>query len=226
MRILLTEDDADIAANTADYLRALRHEVDCEADGRAALKRLKEQDYDLLVLDLMLPKLDGVELCRKLRTELGRSTPVIMLTALGSTADKTAGFEAGADDYLVKPFSLVELKLRIEAVARRALPLQAQQLMVGDLSFNLATLEAARAGKPITLNPSTRKLLEFLMRQNHRVVTRDELEKLLWGKTPPEEDVLRMHMSNLRTAVDKPFATKLLHTVHGVGYRLNVQSTA
>ena len=222
MRILVVEDDADIAANVADYLRALGHDTGIAGDGRSALKKASDESYDLLILDRMLPKLDGIELCRRLRRDNPRPTPVIMLTALGSTEDKVAGFEAGADDYLVKPFSLVELKLRIEAVSRRYAPAGgAQTLSVGDLSYNPQTLQATRAGRALALNPSTRKLLELLMRETHRVVPRAELEQLLWGKQAPEEDVLRMHVSNLRTAVDKPFKVKLLQTVHGVGYRLS-----
>lgn len=220
MRILLAEDDADLAANVADYLRALGHEVTPVASGRAALRRAVEESSELLILDRMLPGLDGAELCRRLRRDHGRQTPVIMLTALGSTEDKVAGFEAGADDYLVKPFSLVELRLRIEALARRALPPVEEVLQVADLSYHPRRLQAQRAGKPLALNPTTRKLLEHLMRASPAVVPRAELEHLLWANEAPQEDVLRMHMSNLRGAVDKPFRRKLLHTVHGVGYRL------
>jgi len=149
-----------------------------------------------------------------------------MLTALDSTQDKIAGFEAGADDYLVKPFALAELKVRLEALVRRAKPAAGAVLRVGDLTYEPSIYKAVRAGRVLSLSPSSRKLLECLMRETHRVVKREELEALLWGGDPPEDDVLRVHMHALRNAIDKPFKQKLLHTVHGTGYRLTTQDDA
>jgi DNA-binding response OmpR family regulator len=146
-----------------------------------------------------------------------------MLTAKDLLDDKVAGFEAGADDYLIKPFSLVELAARLKALVRRQttsiVPTQ-RSLSVADLQFDTDTLQASRAGQPIKLNPSTRRILSVLMQNTHRVVTREELEKELWGTSAPGADILRAHVHALRTAVDKGFDEKLVHTVHGTGYRI------
>jgi DNA-binding response OmpR family regulator len=135
--------------------------------------------------------------------------------------DKIEGFEAGADDYLVKPFSLIELDARLKALMRRAnVPQAPRVISVDDLSFDLDTLEAQRGGEPVKLNPTTRRLLMLLIQNTHRVVTRAELERELWGDQPPQGDFLRAHMHALRAAIDKNFSLKLLHTIHGTGYRL------
>ena len=221
MRILIIEDHRDIAAGIADFLHALGHQTQHAPDGATGLKLALKEDCDVIILDRMLPKLDGVEVCRRLRRENGTRTPVLMLTALDSVAEKVAGFDAGADDYLPKPFALAELKARIEALHRRAHGArEARRFAVGDLTYDLDTLQAARAGKAVTLNPTTRKILALLMRNAPGVVTRTQLESELWGTHAPDDDVLRIHIHALRAAIDKPFKTKLLHTVHGVGYRL------
>ncbi len=220
MRLLLIEDHADLAASFSDFFQALGHSVTHCADGPAGLKAAQKDQADVIILDRMLPKLDGAELCRRLRKS-GRLTPVLMLTALDGVEDKVAGFEAGADDYLAKPFAMAELRARVEALYRRANSLrETRTLRVADLQFDLDSLQALRGNRAVPLNPTTRKILELLMRQTHRVVLRSEVEKLLWGAEVPEDDVLRVHMSALRTALDKPAPRKLLHTVHGVGYRL------
>lgn len=218
MHVLLIEDHQPIAANITDYLRALGHEVTGAADGAKGLRLALHGGHDVIVLDRMLPKLDGDELCRRVR-EQKPSLPILMLTALDTTEDKVQGFEAGADDYLSKPFALAELKVRLEALLRRR-GAEARVLRVADLQFNLDSLQASRAGQPLVLNPTTRKLLEHLMRETHRVVPREELEQLLWGPDVPHGDPLRVHMHSLRTAVDHGSRHKLVHTVHGVGYRL------
>jgi DNA-binding response OmpR family regulator len=177
------------------------------------------------VLDLMLPGLDGLSLCRRLRQSGRAGIPILMLTAKDLLADKIEGFEAGADDYLVKPFSLVELDARLKALLRRASPQEPPRtLNVGDLRFDLDTLEAERGGEPLKLNPTTRRILVMLMQNANRVVARAELERELWGEQPPEGDFLRAHMHALRTAIDKNFPVKLLQTVHGIGYRLTAHS--
>src|SRR5581483_3264262 len=180
-------------------------------NGQKALELATQHDFDAVVLDRMLPKLSGDDVCRRLRSE-GRRVPILMLTALDSTADKVAGFEAGADDYLVKPFALAELKVRLEALVRRSRPASAM-LRVGDLQYDPQTLEARRAGRPVALNPTTRKLLEFLLRESHRVVRRSELEQLIWGDDAPADDVLRVHVHALRAAIDRPFGKSLLGTL-------------
>ena len=221
MHILLVEDHPDLAANLGEYLSAHGHSVDFAADGASGLRLALAQSFDAIVLDRLLPGLDGASVCRRLRSAGGVSVPVLMLTALDTVPDRVEGLQAGADDYLVKPFAMVELLARLEALHRRATATGGERrLSVADLVFDLDTLEARRDGDPLTLMPATRKLLELLMRESHRVVTREELERRLWGDAPPEGDVLRAHMYALRLAIDKPYARKLLHTIHGTGYRL------
>jgi DNA-binding response OmpR family regulator len=223
MRILLIEDHRDIAANIAEYCEAKGDSVRIATDGIVGLNLALEGDYDVIVLDLMLPGLDGLSVCQHLRATPGMQTPVLMLTAKDLLDDKIAGFDAGADDYLIKPFSLVELAARLKALARRqgtsTLPTQ-RSLNIADLHFDVDTLQATRAGQPIKLNPSTRRILNVLMQNTHRVVTREELEKELWGASAPGADILRAHVHALRTAVDKGFDEKLVHTIHGTGYRI------
>ncbi|HUS25602.1 MAG TPA: response regulator transcription factor, partial [Candidatus Binatia bacterium] len=185
------------------------------------LRLASEGDFDVIVLDRMLPGLDGATVCRRLRSEAQRSTPVLMLTAMDATDDRVAGLEAGADDYLVKPFAFAELRARLEALHRRARGAVAgATLRVDSLSYDPATLRASRAGRLLTLGPIARRLLEHLMRQTHRVVSRDELEHLVWGDRPPAHDALRVHLHGLRREVDGPGEPRLLHTVRGSGWRL------
>lgn len=221
MRILIIEDHHDIALGIGDFLHALGHQTQISGDGASGLRLALKENYDVIILDRMLPKLDGAELCQRLRHEHHRQTPVLMLTALDTVADKVSGFEAGADDYLAKPFALAELKVRIEALHRRGQgAAAAQQLQVADLHYDLGTLQAERGGVAVPLNPTTRKILELLLRASPQVVPRADIEHALWGRHAPEDDVLRMHIHALRAALDKPFKRKLLHTVHGAGYRL------
>lgn len=221
MQLLLIEDHKDIAANIAEYFEARGDVVAHALDGPGGLQMALDNPYDAIVLDLMLPGLDGLSLCRALRQAGRTRVPVLMLTAKDLLADKIEGFEAGADDYLVKPFSLTELDARLKALVRRANPPDTPRVLsVGDLKFDLNTLEAERGGERVKLNPTTRRILIVLMQNSNRVVTRAELEHELWGDRAPEGDFLRAHMHALRTAIDKNFQVKLLHTIHGTGYRL------
>lgn len=226
MHLLIVEDHAELAATLRELLAARGHDVEVVADGESAFDvaggaGAGATRFDVIVLDRILPGLDGLTLCRRLREERRVRTPILMLTARDSVADRVAGLEAGADDYLVKPFALAELEARLRALGRRvpASP-SGEALVVADLRFDPATLQATRGDVPLRLNPSTRRILGILMRNTHRVVSRAELEQALWGDAPPEGDVLRAHVYALRTAVDRPHARKLLHTVHGEGYRL------
>ena len=222
MQLLVIEDHSDIAANIAEYFEARGDAVVLAADGESGLQMALETPYDAIVLDLLLPGMDGLSLCRSLRSAGRTRVPVLMLTAKDLLADKIEGFEAGADDYLVKPFSLAELDARLKALVRRASPPETPRVLtVGDLRFDLNTLEAERAGMALKLNPTTRRILTVLMQNANRVVTRAELERELWGDRAPEGDFLRAHMHALRTAIDKNFPDKLLHTIHGTGYRLS-----
>jgi DNA-binding response OmpR family regulator len=221
MNILVVEDSRDIAENIADYLEPLGYTLDFAVTGRGGLQLATENRYDVIVLDVMLPGMDGFEVCSALRTQAGVRVPVLMLTARDELEDKLQGFAAGADDYLVKPFSIRELEARLNALVNRQLSHgKSDVLMVGPLRFDLETLTADREGIALELNPIQRKLLQVLMRNSHRVVTRDELEQQVWGDSPPDKDILRTHIYSLRAVIDKPFEKKLLQTVHGTGYRL------
>lgn len=220
MRILIIEDNSDLAANIYDYLEGHGHTADAAADGITGLHLAVTNDYDVIILDLTLPGMDGLSVCRKLRAEASSTIPVIMLTARDTLDDKLSGFDAGADDYLVKPFALPELGARLKALQRRNAGSTGHLLQVADLSFNTETLEARRSGKAITLTPTGLKILELLMRKSPQVVSRRDTEQAVWGDSPPDSDALRSHMHTLRAALDHPFDRKLIHTVHGIGFRL------
>ena len=191
MRILVIEDHRDIAENIGDYLEPKGHALDYAADGVTGLHLAATHDYDVIILDLMLPALDGLSVCRKLRQEVKRSTPVLMLTARDQLENKVEGFQAGADDYLVKPFAMKELEVRIEALSRRGAHRFASRIMqVADLEFDPDTQTVKRAGRRLDLNPSLRTLLGVLMTNTHRVVTRDELEHALWVYNLQSSDFL------------------------------------
>ena len=220
MRLLVIEDNRSLVANLFDYFEARGHSLDAAPDGVTGLHLASTQVYDAVILDWMLPRMDGREVLRKLRQTHGREVPVVMLTARDELPDKIAGFRAGADDYLTKPFELPELEVRIEAVLARSGHGRSRLLQVGDLRLDLATLEASRAGQPLHLYPACRKLLEVLMQASPAAVTRDRLEYALWGDSPPDGDMLRSHIYELRRSVDGPFAEKLIQTLPRVGYRL------
>lgn len=220
MRILVIEDSRDILCNILEYLGNHGYTTDSAEDGLTGLHLAATQDFDLIILDLMIPGLDGISLCQHLR-DANIQTPVIILTARDSVQDKLNGFEVGADDYLVKPFSLMELEARIKAVLKRNRnPTGTSILQVGNLTYNTTTLEVTRAGRPIKLNPTGLKLLECLMRESPNVVRRGRLEEAIWGDDPCDSDALRAHIHTLRQAIDKPFTKPLLETVHRIGYRL------
>jgi len=173
------------------------------------------------VLDVVLPGMEGTILCQRLRQQLRRATPVLMLTARDSLDDKLLGFASGADDYLVKPFLMAELEARIRALVRRSQGrLEHAPLVAGDLSFDTARYEVHRAGKRLTLTPTGYKLLACLLQAAPRVVTRQELERAVWGEDPPDSDALRTHLHALRQTVDKPFDHRIIKTIPGVGYRV------
>ena len=210
MHILVIEDNQDIAANLGDYLEDRGHTVDFAADGVTGLHLAVVHDFDAIVLDLNLPGMDGLEVCRKLRNDARKQTPVLMLTARDSLDNKLAGFDSGADDYLVKPFALQEVEVRLNALSRRGKGTHTRVLDVGDVEYNLDTLEVRRGGK----------LLQSLMEAAPSVVTRQELETRVWGEELPDSDSLRVHIHGLRAAIDKPFEKPLIQTRHGIGYRM------
>jgi len=222
MRILIIEDNPDIVANLYGYLEPKGYTLDSAANGYAGLALAAQNTYDAVVLDVMLPGLSGLEICQKLRGELKSAIPVLMLTARDMLQDKVAGFESGADDYLVKPFSLVELDLRLKALLRRAQGTHGPSsvLQVGELRFDTDTYTVIRAGTPLTLTKTGYTLLKVLMRESPKVVARDKLEQSVWGEDRPDSDALRTHIHALRQALDKPFPSAMLRTVPGIGFQL------
>jgi len=221
--ILLVEDHKELAQTVGDYLEAGGYIVDYAADGLTAMHLAVTESYDAIVLDIMLPGLDGMEVCRRIRQDAHVSTPVIMLTARDQLTDKLDGFGVGADDYLVKPFDLPELEARIEAVVRRARGL-AVEYTIDDLILNAETMLVSRAGKELKLTKRLFDILRVLMRESPKVVTREQLERELWGDEPPDSDSLRSHLYNLRQIVDKPFDMPLIETMTGRGYCVKSRS--
>lgn len=220
MRVLVIDDNRDLVAMLFDYLETRGHTLDAAPDGVTGHHLATRQSYDAIVLDWMLPRLEGPEVLRRLRAE-GCDTPVLMLTAKDELPDKITGFRAGADDYLTKPFDLPELEVRLEALVIRATGrAHRKMLQVADLKYDVATLEASRGGQPLHLYPAGRKLLEVLMQASPAAVTRQRLEQALWGDEPPDGDMLRSHMYELRRSVDGDRPQKLIHTLPRIGYRL------
>ncbi len=219
-KILVVEDHRDIAEMVCDYLGEKGFLVDYAADGLTGLHLATAQDFDVIVLDLMLPGLSGLDLCRRLG-DAGHRPPVLMLTARDTLADKLTGFRHGADDYLVKPFDVEELEARVQALVRRSrAPRGEQVLRVGPLVLDVGTREVLREGRRITVTPIGYQILVILMRESPRVVTRSRLESEIWGEAPPDSDALRSHMYTLRKAVDKPFERPLIQTVQSTGFRI------
>lgn len=218
MDVLIVEDQHDIAANVWDFLERRGHRVDHAADGANGLARAMEGRFDVIVLDLGLPRMDGLELCRRLR-EAGHGTPVLMLTARDTLEDKLKGYAEGADDYMVKPFELRELEARLRVLCRDRQG-RTPSTEYGPLRFDAASLLAWRDGKRIALNQKQGRLLELLLQDAPRIVSHQRLAQSLWGDAPFEPARLHDHLYALRALIDKPFPTPLIHSVHGFGYRL------
>ncbi|HEU0186669.1 MAG TPA: response regulator transcription factor [Gallionellaceae bacterium] len=221
MNILLIEDNRDLATNMFDYFESRGHTMDLAGDGISGLHFASTNQYDVLVLDVMLPGMDGLTLCRRLR-EAGKHMPILMLTARDLLEDKIAGLEAGADDYVVKPFALREVEARLHALVRRSQVREGSStLQVGDLTFNTGTMKVMRGEHTIELPPIPLKMLEILMRQSPRVLSREEVERAIWGDSPPDSDALRAHLHILRNAVDKKSDRPLIKTLRGIGYQIS-----
>ncbi|MEE4660462.1 MAG: response regulator transcription factor [Halieaceae bacterium] len=221
MDVLLVEDDKSVAKYICDGLRSAGVQVNWADDGDAGLACARRGHYDVMVVDRMLPGIDGLSLVRTLRAE-GNGTPILILSALGEVDDRVGGLQAGADDYLGKPFAFAELEARLEVLARRGGDNAAPtELSVGDLNMDLLAQAVTRSGKPIRLQPREYKLLEFLLRNAGQVVTRAMLLEHVWGyHFDPQTNVIDVHISRLRQKIDREFDEPLLHTVRGAGYRL------
>nr|WP_320193494.1 response regulator transcription factor [uncultured Desulfobacter sp.] len=218
LNVLLVEDDFDLAETVIDYLAIESISCDYASNGVAGQKLLADNAYDVVLLDLNLPRLDGLTLCRELRSA-GNDTPVLMLTARDRLDDKVDGFKAGTDDYLVKPFELRELVVRIHALARRRSG-QVQLLTCADLEMNLKEDAVTRAGRNIKLSPIARQILETLLRAAPETVPKQKLIDAVWGDDPPDSNSLKVHMHHLRKAVDDGFDLPLIHTIPGRGFSI------
>ena len=219
LRILVIEDNKDLAGNITDFLSLHGHEVDFAMDGVTGLHLAMSLPLDIIVLDIMLPKIDGLSLCKRFRQEADRQLPIIMLTARDTLDDKLTGFLSGADDYLVKPFSLRELEARIKALTRRYSTL-ATVVTIGDLSVDMGTREVRRNGRLLILNRIGFEILACLVKASPNVVTREFLEEKLWGDFLPGSDALRSHIYSLRKELDDGGSNSMIETSRGVGYRL------
>lgn len=222
MKLLVIEDDATTGAYIARGLREEGHVVDLLDDGRAGLLAATGGGYDVLIVDRMLPHVDGLTLVKTLRGA-GSTTPVLFLTAMGSVEDRIGGLNAGGDDYLVKPFAFGELSARVAALGRRPQVLEQEtELQAGDLNLDLLTRKVTRDGQELDLLPREFSLLEFLLRRKGRVQTRTMLLEGVWDLSfDPMTNVVETHISRLRAKVDKPFPSELIKTVRGAGYRID-----
>ena len=220
LEILLIEDNAALAGNVIDYLESLGHRLHYAADGESGLREALVGTFDVILLDLALPRRDGLALCAELRKRADRRLPVLMLTARDTLDDKLAGFASGADDYLVKPFSLAELAASLAALGQRRHLGEPHLIAIGPLTIDRKLRSAERSGQALRLSPLLWDILLSLAEAAPAPVTRSELTRRLWGEEPPASDVLRAHVHLLRQIVDKPFAEPLIETVHGIGFRI------
>ncbi len=221
MHVLIVEDNPDIIANLFGYLEPLGYTLDVARNGNAGVARATAAFHDAIILDLSLPGMDGVEVCRTLRQEYRLATPILMLTARDTEHDKLTGFGVGADDYLVKPYSLPELDARLKALVRRSRNEHVQSVLsFGELRLDAGTGRVTRAGQLLDLTPTGYKILIALMRAAPTLMTREAVEREVWGDSPPDSDALRTHIHTLRQVLDKPFPYPMLLTLPGTGYRL------
>ena len=222
LKILVIEDNHDISLNIADYFQQQGAVLDFADNGELGLTLATTEHYDCIILDLMLPKLDGIAVCQQVRERAERPIPIIMMTARDTLDDKRLGFGVGADDYLTKPFDLEELWLRCNALANRYQQPLEKKLVIGPLTLNLQTKQAERAGKSLQLQPIPWQILTVLMQAHPRVVSRSELCDEIWGDEYTESDALRSHLYQLRKTIDKPFGHPIIKTMHGIGFSLDI----
>lgn len=220
LKLLFIEDNEDILLNLFSWFEEKGYECDCARNGPEGLNLAISGNFSCIILDIMLPRLNGLEICRQLR-ELGNNVPIIMLTARDAVADRVAGLDAGADDYLVKPFSLHELEARIKAVLRRGKSGE-EKLHFADIEMNIGQHKAFRQGIELRLSPTSFKILRALLMEAPNMVRKESLENMLWGDTPPEGSALRNHIHELRKVLDRPFAQSILETAPHIGWRLKL----
>jgi heavy metal response regulator len=226
MRVLVVEDEQRLAEFVAKGLTEAGYAVDIAEDGEQALDWVRIADYDLIVLDVMLPKRNGLDVSRTLRAR-GLKTPILMLTARDAVDDRVRGLDSGADDYLIKPFAFAELLARLRALARREPELTGPVLQIADLTLDTRTREVRRQEQPIELTNKSYAILEYLMRHPHQVLTRTMIGEHVWNfEFDNVTNVIDVHIRHLRRAIDDPFETKLIQTVRGAGYRISDRPAA
>ncbi|EJE8546661.1 response regulator transcription factor [Vibrio vulnificus] len=220
MKIFLVDDNHNVAETIADYLELEGIIIDCAYHGEAALRLIETNHYDVIVMDIMMPKLDGISTVKKLREDYLCGTPILFLTAKQGLDDKIAAFTAGGDDYLLKPFAMQELSLRLHALANRGPRQDIGVLKFADITLDVKTEQVERQGQLIKLSRIQTRILTLLMKRAPAIVSRVEVIESVWGDEPPGSDALRSHIYGLRTALDKGFSESRLETIHGQGYRL------
>ena len=220
MKVLIVDDSHNLTETIADYLELEGMLIDCAYHGEAAINLLSENSYDVIIMDIMMPKLDGISAVRRLREELFCNTPILFLTAKDSLDDKVAAFKAGGDDYLLKPFAMEELSLRLQALSNRGPRQDIGVLSFADININTQTDEVTRANQLIKLSRIQLKILKVLVKHAPSIVSRQDVTDAVWGDESPPSDALRSHIYGLRTALNKGFEQSRLETIHGQGYRL------
>ena len=220
IRVLLIEDNYAIAEQLCDFLARHQFQVDYANDGKSGFILFQTNVYDVIILDLMLPDINGIELCKKMKHASDIAIPVLMLTARDSIADKGLGFDAGADDYLTKPFELEEVVMRCLALAKRHQLHKSTCLTIGDLTIDMQQHQVQRSGRQLKLSITDFNILLALVHAYPNAVSRTELIAKIWGDDFPDSDVLRSHIYTLRNIIDKPFEQAMLKTIHGLGFKL------
>lgn len=221
MKILIVDDSHTVSDTIADYFELEGMIIDCAYHGEAALNLIRENHYDVIIMDIMMPRLDGISTVEKLRQEQFCETPILFLTSKDTLDDKVAAFHAGGDDYLLKPFAMQELSLRLQALVNRGSRQDVGKLTFADISFDGQTGEVTRMGKYIKLTNIQTKILRLLLTRAPSSVSRKEVIEVVWGMDTPDSDALRSHIYGLRVALDKDFDVPRLETIHGQGYRLS-----
>ena len=223
MKILLIEDHLELASQLNDFLCGLGWIVDFSATGTQGICLALENEYDLIILDLGLPDIDGIDVCKEIKDKSNVNIPILMLTARDSFADKVKGFDYGADEYLTKPYDLRELALRCKVLTRRQELYQSNTMSLEDLSLDLNENKVFRFGQEVVLNKTAFSILLLLVKAYPNPVSKSRIVHEIWGDEPPETDSLKSHIYNLRAAVDKPFATNIVRTIVNVGYKLELE---
>jgi DNA-binding response OmpR family regulator len=220
MKVLIVDDNHDVVETIMDYLELEGITTDCAYHGDSAINLIQQNHYDVIIMDIMMPKLDGISAVRKLREELYCNTPILFLTARDSLQDKIDSFTSGGDDFLNKPFAMEELCLRLQSLHNRGPRLDVGVLRFSDISLNLQTHQVVRAGQEIKLSKIQRTILTVLLKHAPAIVSKEQVIEAVWGEDVPSSDSLRSHIYGLRSALDKHFANSKLETIHGQGYKL------